>query len=295
MADRRNDLFGSSREEAQHFKPHREKVLAQDDAAYQLAFADMDFLLREELRPVRLQLELLRPELLQRDAGIDATVVFFGSARIPSPEKAAADLEWITAQLNEKKDDPVALKKLKIAKSMAEKSVYYDEARKLACLVSTEGELPGLPKLYVSTGGGPGIMEGANRGAHEADKKSLGLAIVIPEEQTPNPYVTPDLTFPFHYFAIRKMHFLIRAKALIAFPGGFGTLDELFDALTLLQTRKMQKLPLILFSRKYWEGIINFQSLVDEGTIDEEDINLFHYVETAEEAWAYIKAYYEAV
>ena len=234
--------------------------------AYRLAFADPDFLCRDELRPVRLQLELLKPEMLMSEYGIESTVVLFGGARIPEP----------------------ARKDTARTETLAELSRFYDEARTFARLI-TERSLAGSnggKENVVVTGGGPGVMEAGNRGAEEAGGVSIGLNIVLPHEQAPNSYVTPDLAFNFHYFAIRKMHFLMRAAAIAVFPGGFGTLDELFESLTLIQTGRMKPLPFLLFGKEFWTKIINWEALADAGTISDRDLELFHFVETAEEALA---------
>ncbi len=260
--------------------------------SYRLAFADHDFLLREELRPVRLQLELLKPELLQQDYGIRSTIVVFGSARIPDAETACRDVEAAEAAARANPGDAALERRVRIARSVLAKSHYYDEARKLGHMITSDGQCPGRCEMVVITGGGPGIMEAANRGAFDAGGKSIGLNIVLSHEQHPNPYITPELSFQFHYFAMRKMHFLLRAKALVAFPGGFGTFDELFETLTLVQTRKVKPVPILLFGRAYWERILNFEAMVEEGTIDAEDLELFHYVESAEEAWSYIVDFY---
>ena len=251
-------------------------------ASYKLAFQDEDFLLKDELRPVRLQLELLKPELILREQHIESTVVIYGSARIKDPETAETQLVSAQAEYNKSKDDPLAAKKVASARRTLENSRYYDEARKLGHLISSN---TGIDKLVVVTGGGPGIMEAANRGAHEAGMPSIGMNIVLPHEQSPNPFITPDLNFQFHYFAVRKMHLLMRAKSLVAFPGGFGTLDELFETLTLIQTQKVQPIPVLLFGQAFWERIINFDALVTEGTISSKDLDLFSYVESAEDAW----------
>ncbi|MGD2016291.1 MAG: TIGR00730 family Rossman fold protein [Desulfobacterales bacterium] len=256
-------------------------------ASYKLAFQDPDFLLKDELRPVRLQLELLKPELILNEQHIESTVVIYGSARIKDPETAETQLVSAQAEYNNSKDDPLAAKKLGYARRTLENSRYYDEARKLGHLISSN---TGIDKLVVVTGGGPGIMEAANRGAHEAGMPSIGMNIVLPHEQSPNPFIAPDLNFQFHYFAIRKMHLLMRAKSLVAFPGGFGTLDELFETLTLIQTQKVQPIPVLLFGQAFWERIINFDALVAEGTISSKDLDLFSYVESAEEAWQKIAA-----
>ncbi len=225
--------------------------------AYRLAFTDSDFLMREELRPVRLQLELLKPQMVLDERGIKTTVVLMGSARVRESGGAAAGL-----------------------------APWYDEARRLAAMITQESLKSYGREWVVVTGGGPGIMEAGNRGAADAGGQSIGLNIVLPHEQAPNPYVTPDLCFNFHYFAIRKMHFLMRARAVCIFPGGFGTLDEMFEALTLIQTGRMKRVPFLLFGRAFWERVINWQALAEEGVINAADIGLFTYVETAEEAMA---------
>ncbi len=234
--------------------------------AYRLAFTDNDFMCREELRPVRLQLELLKPQMIMDERGIESTIVLMGSARIPDPE-AGGDGE------------PNGLARL---------APYYGEARKLARMMTEKSMKSYGREDVIVTGGGPGVMEAGNRGAMDAGGHSIGLNIVLPHEQAPNAYVTPDLCFNFHYFAIRKMHFLMRAKALCIFPGGFGTLDEMFESLTLIQTGRMKRVPFLLFGRAFWDSIINWQALADAGTISPEDLGLFRYVETAEEAAAII-------
>lgn len=244
--------------------------------SYRLAYTDTDFLCREELRPIRLQLELLKPEMILSERGIKSTVVMFGGARIPEPGAAA----WAARNDIQKKNLEAA-------------SAYYDEARKFAQLCAVEAEKFDHREYVVMTGGGPGVMEAGNRGASEAGAPSIGLNILLPHEQAPNPYVTPELSFNFHYFAIRKMHFLMRAKAVVVFPGGFGTMDELFETVTLIQTKRMAPIPLILFGRDFWHSIINFKALADFGTIAPDDIDLFHFAETAEEAWKIVADFYE--
>jgi len=253
------------------------------ESAYRLAFTDTDFLLREELRPVRMQLELLKPELVQQEQGIRSTIVMFGSARILPADRAQALLQ--TAQAS---GDDVAIRRAETALSM---SHFYEEARRFAGLVSQRTRSFDTP-IYVVTGGGPGIMEAGNRGVFEVGGKSIGLNIVLPHEQAPNPYITPELCFQFHYFALRKMHFLMRSIALVCFPGGFGTLDELFETMTLVQTGKSRARPILLFGRVFWEKLINFDHLVDTGMISVGDLKLFHFVETAEEAWAFLADHY---
>ncbi len=254
-------------------------------SSYKLAYQDDDFILRDELRPVRLQLELLKPELILQENHIESTVVIFGSARIPDPETAKAQLVSAETEYRKNKTDDALKRKLDIARRALANSQYYDEARKLGGLISNH---TGKDMMVVMTGGGPGIMEAANRGAHEAGIPSIGMNIVLPFEQAPNPYITPELCFQFHYFAIRKMHLLMRARALVVFPGGFGTLDELFETLTLIQTQKVTSIPILLFGKTFWQRVINFDALVEEGTISPKDLDLFQYVESAEEAWKII-------
>ncbi len=262
-----------------------------DAPSYRLAYKDDDFLGRPELRPVRLQLELLKPELLQQEEGISSTVVVFGSTRIREPKEAQATLDKALDNASHNPKDELAAVEVERARRLLANSRYYNEAREFARLVSATCQIEGKCDYVVVTGGGPGIMEAANRGAADAGGKSIGLGIVLPGESEPNPYITPSLCFQFHYFAIRKMHFLMRARALVAFPGGFGTMDELFETLTLLQTRKIDPVPVLLFGRSYWEKIIDFREMVMEGTISPRDLALFSYVETAQEAWDVISAF----
>jgi len=254
------------------------------ESAYRLAFTDTEFLLRQELRPVRMQLELLKPELVQREQGVDNTIVIFGSARIP--DRDTAQLRVDEARQGE---DKAAIARAEMQLTM---SRYYEEARRFAALVTARSATLAQP-VFVSTGGGPGIMEAGNRGAHETGGKSVGLNIVLPHEQEPNPYITPELCFQFHYFAMRKMHFLMRSIALVCFPGGFGTLDELFETLTLIQTGKCRRRPILLFGRDFWTRLINFEWLVETGMINAEDVRLFRFVETAEEAWTALEEEYD--
>jgi len=265
----------------------------ENEPSYRLAFLDEEFLLRDELRPVRLQLELMKPEMLLKEHNIRSTIVVFGGTRILEPELCQKRVRNAEAKLKDDPRNPALLKELGIARRVAAKSGYYNEARRFTELVSSESQNHTGADYVVVTGGGPGIMEAANRGAHDCDAKSIGLNIVLPMEQRPNPYITPELCLQFHYFAIRKMHFLMRAKALVAFPGGFGTMDELFEALTLVQTDKTMKIPIILFGKDYWTQLINFDFLVAEGTIDPPDLDFFRFADTAEEAWRLIRAYNE--
>lgn len=262
--------------------------------AYRIAYKDIDFLSSPYARPIRLQTELMKPEWEFTNHQIASTIVVFGGTRILEAAEADRRIRAIEKRLEKAPKDRDLRKQLRIAKSIRAKSDYYDEARKFATIVSRECQKNHTPNEYVIvTGGGPGIMEAANRGAYDVGAKSIGLNITLPHEQEPNPYITPELCLHFHYFAVRKMHFMLRAKALLAFPGGYGTLDELFEALTLVQTNKVVSLPIILFGEKYWKGLINFEYLVEQGTIDEEDLALFVYADTAEDAWQYIKYFYE--
>ncbi|CUX27614.1 LOG family protein [Agrobacterium fabrum] len=252
------------------------KTPQSDSPSYRLAYVDTDFLCREELRPIRLQLELLKTEMALTERGINSTVVMFGGARIPEPGGDA----WAARNETQKRN-------------LEQSSIYYEEARKFARLCTDYGAKSGHLEYVVVTGGGPGVMEAGNRGAADVGGPSIGLNIVLPHEQAPNPYVTPELSFNFHYFAIRKMHFLMRAKAVVVFPGGFGTLDELFEALTLIQTKRMAPIPLILFGENFWRSVVNFEFLANFGTIAPEDMDLLHFAETADDAWKIISEYYE--
>jgi len=245
-------------------------------AAFRLAFADDDFLTSEDLRGVRFQLEYLKPEFELRRRGINSTVVLFGGARIPEPGKPA----W--AARNE-----VQKKNLEIA------SKYYEEARKFAQYASVTSQATGYKDFVVTTGGGPGVMEAGNRGAADVGAPNIGLNIVLPHEQTPNAYITPDLCFNFHYFATRKIHFLLRARAVAIFPGGFGTMDEFFETLTLIQTGRMDRIPLLLFGIEFWKKIINFEALAEAGTIAPDDPHLFTIVDSAEEGWNVVRQHYK--
>lgn len=258
QTDRRHPLRDSriDRDTAQHI-PDTPQTRS---PSYKLAFTDGDFMFRDELRPVRLQLELLKPEILMEEFGVESTIVLFGGARIPAPDK----------------------KETAKTKTLAELSKYYDEAREFSRIMTARNN--GHKDNIIVTGGGPGVMEAGNRGAQDAGGISIGLNIVLPHEQAPNEYVTPELCFNFHYFAIRKMHFLMRAKAIVVFPGGFGTLDEMFESLTLIQTGRMRRVPFLLFGKEFWQNIINWEALAEAGTIAPTDLELFKFVETADEA-----------
>ncbi|MGY4830137.1 LOG family protein [Sphaerotilaceae bacterium SBD11-9] len=277
---------------ARNFPPAKREAEAQGpvpsrydgpESAYQLAFTDNKFLLRDDLRPVRMQLELLKPELIQSEQGIESTIVIFGSARIVPPEVAQRLLSDARSANNEAA--------IRIAENHVRMSRFYEEARRFGALVTEKSRQLATP-IYVVTGGGPGIMEAGNRGAHEVGGRSIGLNIVLPHEQAPNPYITPELCFQFHYFGLRKMHFLMRSIGLLCFPGGFGTLDEMFEVLTLIQTGKCRRRPILLFGREFWTKLINFDLLVETGMISAVDLQLFRFVESADEAWQILEAEY---
>ena len=275
-------IFPSSKVDARAAE-HVPSIPQTEDPAYKLAFQDSDFLLREDLRPVRFQLELLKPELLLNEARIESTFVFYGSARIPSPEMADA---LIAAATNPEQE--------KIAERLKAKAHYYDIARELARIASRCALHPsGKRQFVVCSGGGPSIMEAANRGAAEEGQESIGLNIVLPHEQLPNRYVTPSLSFQFHYFALRMMHFLLRARAVAVFPGGYGTFDEMFELLTLIQTGKVRPLPNLLFGKDYWNRVVNFEAMVEEGVVAPHDLDLIHWCEDAQEAWDFVMNFYE--
>ena len=282
-----NDLNEGTLAEAwADLKAHAEAGLPLQPDANRLAFADPEFLLRRETRGIRFQLEMLKPDLDQQSQGIESTIVVFGSARFPAPEDAQRALSEAQSS-----GDPAALL---VAKRHVRNAQYYDQARLFSRLVADySATLPEKDQLFICTGGGPGIMEAANRGAFELGAPTLGLNIALPHEQGANRYVTPSLSFKFHYFAARKMHFMMRAKALVAFPGGFGTLDELFEVMTLVQTKKAHPVPIILFGRDYWKRLINFEVLVEEGTIAPEDLELFQITDDPQEAWNTIRDFYQ--
>ncbi len=254
-------------------------------SSYIPADKDTEFLQRDELRPIRIGLELLKPELIQHEEGVRSTIVVFGSARLQEPDAAKHALHMAEEEAARSPSNPACQHKALVSRRQLALSKYYDVAREFGRLVSSTCQVEGRCDYVIVTGGGPGIMEAANRGAADVNAKSIGLNITLPHEQRPNPYITPKLSFQFRYFAIRKMHFLIRAKALVAFPGGFGTLDELFETLTLLQTGKTENVMVVLVGRDFWERLINWQWLVENGLIAQHDLLLFHYAETAQEAW----------
>ena len=260
-----------------------------ESPSYRVAYKDVDFLGQPEMRAARLELELLKPELYFQQNNIRSTIVVFGSTQIVEPSAARQRLDQAKQELVKSPHDGQLERAVARAECLLEQSHYYDAAREFARLVATECRNGPQCDYVIVTGGGPGIMEAANRGAYDEHAKSVGLNIRLPREQQPNPYITPELCFQFHYFAMRKLHFMLRAKALVAFPGGFGTLDELFDALALRQTGRMQAIPIILFGRAYWEHVIDFQFLADQGMVADGDLELLDFAETAEDAWAIIQ------
>ncbi len=282
LADRK---FYPADEEAEFAEANALSTPQTRHPAYKLAFRDTDFLLREELRPVRFQLELLKPEMLLEEAGVGSTLVMYGSARIPPPDAVETALAGA-------KDLPP--EERVVVERLAAKAKYYGEAYKLARMVSEKGIIDrGQRQFVICSGGGPSIMEAANKGASDAGAESIGLNIVLPHEQAPNSYVTPYLSFQFHYFALRKMHFLLRAKAVAVFPGGFGTFDEFFELLTLIQTGKLKPMPILLFGEEFWKRVVNWEALVEEGVIGPGDIDLVTWCETADEAWAHLADFYD--
>ena len=270
-------------EQEASFADAQQGTLQTQNPSYRLAFQDTEFLLRDELRPIRFQLELLKPEMLLEEANIGSTLVMYGSARIPSPEQCDAVLARATTDEDKR-----------VAERLVAKAKYYEVARELAQIASKCAVVEkGMRQFVVCSGGGPSIMEAANRGAQEVGAETLALNIVLPHEQAPNPYVTPRLSFQFHYFALRKMHFLLRARAVAVFPGGFGTFDEFFELLTLIQTGKMKPMPILLYGREFWERVVNFEALAEEGVINKSDLKLFHWCETAEEGWKVVRDFYD--
>lgn len=264
----------------------------QDHSSFRLAFADHEFLMQDELRHVRLQLEYLKPQLVLEQHNISATIVVFGSARFLSPEHAQTELAKAQRELAVT-DSAQQRQRVQQAQRQLRNSQYYSASQQFAALATRYSCCNKDCAMTIISGGGPGIMEAANRGAMDAGGESIGLNIVLPKEQHHNPYITPQFCFQFHYFAIRKMHFLQRARALVAFPGGFGTLDELFETLTLIQTQKAARVPVILYDKAFWQKLINFDMLVEEGLISAEDLDLIQYADTPEHAWQLIQQYYQ--
>lgn len=275
--------------------PHAEKLVKKlmDTDSYKIALEDMKFMNSYEARGIRLELDYLKAELVMHRLGIEHTIAVFGSARTIEYKTAKKKLSLIEKELDKDPSSQVVRSQLNTAQRMLEKSIYYDDARKFGSLVGSSGKGADDCRVTIITGGGPGIMEAANRGAFDVGAKSIGLNINLPHEQFPNPYITPELCFQFHYFAIRKLHFLNRAKALVVYPGGFGTFDELFEILTLVQTQKTAAIPIVLVSKYFWNRAINLEFLREEGVISHNDLKIFHIVDNAEEAWAFITQWYE--
>jgi uncharacterized protein (TIGR00730 family) len=265
-----------------------------DSPSHRQADRDVDFLNLDETRGVRLQIDYAKPELLLEQHGVQHTIVVFGSTRIPEPASAQRRVEALIAELKGHPGDAELERRLAVAERILAKSHYYDTSRELGRLVGASGEGPHDCRVMVMTGGGPGMMEAANRGAFDVGAKSIGLNISLPHEQYPNPYITPDLCFSFHYFALRKLHFLLRARALVAFPGGYGTFDELFETLTLIQARTIRPVPVVLVGERYWRRAFDVDFMVEEGVIDAEDRELFWYAETAQDVWEGILQWHEA-
>ncbi len=268
-----------------------ETILA--SPSYRQADQDVDFLNRDDTRGLRLQVDYLKPELLLEQHDVTHTIVVFGSTRIPEPAAARRSVERLQDALADAPGNPELLQRLAVAERIQAKSHYYDVAREFGRLVGNADRGPHDCRVVVMTGGGPGMMEAANRGAYDVAAKSIGLNITLPHEQDPNPYITPGLCFQFHYFSLRKMHFMMRSKALVAFPGGFGTLDELFETLTLVQTSKKRRLPIVLFGKDYWSRLIDFKFMAEQGMITWEDTKLFAIVEKAEQAWDHIQKFWQ--
>jgi len=261
-------------------------------ANYRLAEEDTALLKRDELRPIRLELELLKPELALREHGIESTIVLFGGTRIVEASLAEHRLAQLRRKLAKDPGSDDLRRRTAIAERIVAKAPYYEVAREFARLVSSTCQVDGRRECVVVTGGGPGIMEAGNRGAFDIGAKSVGLNITLPREQVPNSYITPDLCFQFHYFALRKLHFLMRARAMVAFPGGFGTMDELFETLTLIQTGKVQRIPIVLCGSDFWHGAVNWDFFVAEGTIDPKDVELIEFADTAGEILEVIESFY---
>lgn len=282
---------------ADHPDPERDALSRAVGASpsYRLAYEDLDFLRSDDLRPLRLQLELSKPEHYLRQHNIHSTIVVFGSARLLPPDQAQTQLEALQQGAGGRADDAALQAEIVRARKQLEYARYYDEARRFSEIVSRHFQQHHRRDFVVVTGGGPGIMEAANRGAHDAGAHSIGLNITLPQEQAPNPFISPELCFQFRYFALRKMHFLLRAKGLVAFPGGYGTLDELFETLTLVQTRKIDPMPIVLVGKQFWRRLVDFDFLVEEGMISRDDLELFSVVDSADEAVAVLRDFYEGM
>ena len=279
--------------ESEEPKVHELIDKIKNSPTYRLTIEDEDFLKSDAARGVRLELDYLKAELEIQKHGIEHTIVVFGSARIKEHQTAMDELKEIQEKLDKKPEDRELLREFYTAERMVGKSIYYEDARRFGRLVGESGENIDDCKVVVMTGGGPGIMEAANRGSYDVGAKTIGLNIHLPHEQFPNPYITPELCFQFHYFAVRKMHFLNRAKALVVYPGGFGTFDELFETLTLIQTHKTQSIPVVLVGKGYWEKAIDFEFLKEEGVIAPQDLEIFRFADNADEAWEHILSWHK--
>jgi uncharacterized protein (TIGR00730 family) len=284
----REDSFFSAEEELQT----QAETAYDQSSSYQISFLDQDFLLRRDLRPLRLQLELLKAELIQQELNIKATIVVFGSARAFPPDVAERHMHEWEQRRQAAPDDREVEVAWRRARHQQDLAAYYGAARDFGKLVTEHNKLHPQREMTIITGGGPGIMEAANRGAYDVGGRSIGLNIILPHEQHPNPYITPELCFQFHYFALRKMHFLMRAKAMVAFPGGYGTLDELFEALTLVQTGKVRRVPILLYGTEFWQKLVNFEYLLETGCISPDDLDLFQFVDSPQDAWKRISEFY---
>ncbi|MCP5142702.1 MAG: LOG family protein [Gammaproteobacteria bacterium] len=285
-------IWQPNRGEVDPTAPSRlEQIMA--SPSYRRADRDIDFLERSEMRGLRLQLEYEKAELLLREAGVDHSIVAFGSTRITEPALARRKRDEAAAELAARPDDPARARRLAVAERIVAKSRYYDIAREFGRIVANANGPPANCRMVLMTGGGPGMMEAANRGVHDMGGRTVGLNIDLPHEQFPNCYLTPELSLRFRYFALRKMHFMLRAKAIVAFPGGFGTIDELFEALTLIQTRTIAPLPVVLVGEEFWRGVVDFDYLAAEGVIDPEDLDIFWFAETATEIWNGILDWHE--
>lgn len=282
-------IFSSAAQDIEITREKEAYTQQTESASFRLAFDDLEFISRDDMRPVRMMLELSKPEAILSEHEIDASVVFFGSARTLSPEDAAAQLDAANMLLAQKDGDNNAQLKLQQAQRDVQRASWYQQASELAKLITKDSIHGDIRTLHIVTGGGPGIMEAANRGASEAGGKSVGLNIVLPKEQKPNSYITPELCFRFHYFAMRKLHFLLRSKAIVIFPGGYGTLDELFEVLTLVQTGTIKPIPIILFDKRYWNQLINWDFLVEQGMINEQALSLFQYADNVQSAYTMIQ------
>lgn len=293
-ARKRQELLPGSQPESIEDDPaaHERVAAILRSPNYRIAHEDSDFFNREDARSVRLQMDFLKAELLLADQGIQDTIVVFGSTRIPEPAAARRQVEMLRNEIETNGERDELIRRLAIAERILAKSRYYDIAREFGRIVGLESKQKLCCHDVIMTGGGPGIMEAANRGTFDVGAKSVGLNISLPHEQYPNPYISTDLCFRFHYFALRKLHLVRRAKALIAFPGGYGTLDELFEVLTLIQTRKINPIPVVLIGQQFWERVVDFDFMVDEGLIDREDRSLFWFAETAQDIWNGIKQWH---